>query len=133
MRNFKIYAIFLIAAVAFSLTSCSSSSSSPGNAVVKTYDFMKNKDFDKASKMYVTKKGEAFSEEDAKKMEGLVAMAYEQWQKKDGIKNIEITEETIEEDGNSAKVKFIIHFNNGETDNENANLSKKDGKWFLQV
>ena len=51
----------------------------------------------------------------------------------DGIKNIEITEETIAEDGKSAKIKFTVHFNNGETDNENADLLNIDGKWLIKI
>ena len=31
------------------------------------------------------------------------------------------------------EIKFIIHFNNGDTDNENADLLKKDGKWFIKI
>ncbi|WP_299523164.1 DUF4878 domain-containing protein [uncultured Lutibacter sp.] len=133
MKNLKIYTILLIAAVAFSLNSCSSVTSSPGDAIVEAYDFMKNKQFEKASKIYISGKGEKFSEAEAKKMEGLAAMAFEQHEKKDGIKNVEITEETIAEDGKSAKVKFTVHFNNGDTDNENADLLKIDGKWFIKV
>ena len=133
MKNLKIYTILLIAAVAFSLNSCSSVTSSPGDAIVEAYDFMKNKQFEKASKIYISGKGEKFSEAEAKKMEGLAAMAFEQHEKKDGIKNVEITEETIAEDGKSAKVKFTVHFNNGDTDNDNADLLKIDGKWFIKV
>jgi len=133
MKNLKIYTILLIAAVAFSLNSCSSVTSSPGDAIVEAYDFMKNKQFEKASKIYISGKGEKFSEAEAKKMEGLAAMAFEQHEKKDGVKNVEITEETVAEDGKSAKVKFIVHFNNGDTDNENADLLKIDGKWFIKV
>ena len=94
---------------------------------------MKNKQFEKASKMYVTRDGKEFSEPETQKMEGLAAMAYEQHEKKDGVKNIEIQEETISEDGNSAKVKYIIHFKNGDKDNETTNLLKIDGKWFIKV
>ncbi|WP_372792905.1 hypothetical protein [Lutibacter sp.] len=133
MKNLKIYAILLVLAIAFNLNSCSSGISAPGDAIVKAYNFMNNKQFEKAAKLYVGKKGEVFTEAEVKKMEGLVAMAFEQHEKKDGIKNVEITEEIIAEDGKSAKVKFIIHFNNGDTDNENADLLNIDGKWFIKV
>jgi type IV pilus biogenesis protein CpaD/CtpE len=133
MKNLKIYAILLVLAVAFSLNSCSSGTSAPGDAIVKAYDFMKNKEFEKAAKMYISAKGEKFTDAETKKMEGLAAMAYEQHKKKDGIKIVEITEETIAEDGKSAKIKFTVHFNNGDTDNEKADLLKIDGKWFIKV
>ena len=35
--------------------------------------------------MYVSDKGEKFSEAESKKIEGLVAMAAEEWDKKDGL------------------------------------------------
>ncbi|SNR61344.1 DUF4878 domain-containing protein [Lutibacter flavus] len=133
MKNLKIYAILLVLAVAFSLNSCSSGTSAPGDAIVRAYDFIKNKQFEKAAKMYISGKGEKFTEAETKKMEGLAAMAFEQHEKKDGVKNIEITEETIGEDEKSAKIKFIVHFNNGETDNEKADLLNIDGKWLIKV
>jgi len=133
MRNLKIYTILLVVAIAFSFNSCSSEISMPGDAIVKAYDFMKNKQFEKVAKLYVGKKGEIFSKEEAKKMEGLAAMAFEQHEEKDGIKNVEITEETISEDGKTAKIKFIVHFNNGETDNENAEVLNIDGKWLIKI
>ena len=132
MKNLKFYAIFLIVAVSFSLTFCSSTSS-PGDTVIKVYDLIKSNKGEQAAAMHVTSKGEKLSKDELKKMAGLAGMAVEQWNEKGGLKNVEVTEETIEEDGNSAKVKFTIHFKNGETDDEKANLLKKDGKWFLQL
>ena len=132
MKNLKIYTILLVLAASFSLTFCSSTSS-PGDTVVKAYDLIKANQAKKVAAMYVTGKGEKLSEAETKKMEGLVPMAIEQWNKKDGLKNVEVSEEIIEEDGNSAKVKFTVHFNNGETDNEKAKLVKIDGKWFLKI
>jgi len=132
MKNLKIYAIFLVLAVSFSLTFCSSTSS-PGDTVVKAYDLIKANQAKKVAAMYVTSKGEKLSDAETKKMEGIVPMAVEQWNKKDGLKNVEVTEEIIEEDGNSAKVKFTVHFNNGETNNEKAKLIKIDGKWFFKL
>jgi hypothetical protein len=133
MKNLKIYAIFLVLAVAFSLNSCSSGTSAPGDAIVKAYDFMKNKEFEKAAKMYISGKGEKFTEGEAKMMEGLCSMAFEQWQGKDGIKNVEMTEEIIAEDEKSAKVNFTVLFNNGDTDNKKADLLKIDGKWLIKI
>lgn len=132
MRNLKFYGFFLALTVAFSFNSCSSSSS-PGDTVVKLYDLMKANQTEKVAALYVSDKGEKFSEAETKKIEGLVAMAVEEWNKKDGLKNIEITEEIIEEDGNSAKVKFVTNFKNGDSKNEKAKLIKIDGKWFIKI
>ena len=135
MKNLKILTVLILVATIGSFSACSSGglSNTPGDTITKSYNFLKNKDYEKVSKMYLTRDGKEFSEAEEKKMVSLAAMAYEQHQKKDGLKNIEITEKTISEDGNSAKVKFIIHFNNGDTDNENADLLKKDGKWFIKI
>lgn len=135
MKKLKILASFVIATFVISFFTCCSggSANTPGNSITNTYDLLKNKEFEKVSKMYVSREGEKLSEAETKKMEGLAAYAYEEHEKKDGIKNIEINEETISEDGNSAKVKFTIHFKNGDTENENGNLIKTDGKWFLKL
>lgn len=133
MKNLKFYGFFLALTIAFSFNSCSSSSSSPGDTVVRLYDLMKAKQPTKAAALYVTDKGEKFSEAETEKVEGLLAMGVEQWDKKDGLKNIEITEEIIEKDGNSAQVKFITNFNNGDSKNEKAKLIKIDGKWFIKI
>ena len=137
MRNLKFYrcllALTIALTVAFSFNSCSTSSSSPGDSVVKLYDLMKANQTAKVAAMYVSDKGEKFSEAESKKIEGLAAMAAEEWNKKDGLKNIEITEESIDEEGNSAKVKFITNFNNGDSKNEKAKLIKIDGKWFVKI
>jgi len=133
MNNLKIFAILLVLAVAFSFNSCSSGASTPGDAIVKAYDFMKNKQFEKAAKMYVSKEGVEFTEAETKKLESFAAMAFEQHEEKEGVKNVEITEEIIAEDGKSAKVKYTINFNNGDTDNEKVSLLNVDGKWFIEV
>jgi len=133
MKNFKFYSIFLIAAVSFSLTFCSSTTSSPGETVVKAYDLIKANQAKKVVAMYVSDKGEKLSGDEAKKMESIVPMAIEQWDGKDGLKKVEVTEEIIAEDGNSAKIKFTVHFNNGETDNEKADLINMDGKWLIKL
>ncbi len=134
MRNLKFYGFFLALTIAFSFNSCSTgSTSSPGDTVVKLYDLMKENKTEKAVTFYVSNKGEKFSEAEAKKVEGLLGMAAEKWNKKDGLKNIEITEEVIAEDGNSAKVKFITNFKNGDTDDERVKLMKIEGKWFVII
>lgn len=133
MKKLKCYSSLLVFALVFSLISCSNETSTAGDSVVKTYDYIKNQEFEKVSKMYVSKEGEELTENEAKMLEGFCAMAFEQHKKKDGVKNIEIVEEKIAEDDSSAKVKFTIHFNNGDTENRSVNLLKKNGKWVSKV
>jgi len=133
MKNLKIYASLIVLAIAFNLNSCSSSSSSPGETIKKSYDLIKSNQAEKAAAMYVSSKGEMLSKDDIKKMAELAGMATDQWNKKGGLKNVEITEETIAEDGKSAKVTIIENYNNGDTEEETGELLKIDGKWYIKL
>jgi len=133
MKNSKIFAALIALTIVFCLTSCSTGSSTPGDTIVEAFDLMKNKEFDKAAAMYVTKDGEKLTGEDAEKINGLIEMAYAQFEKKEGIKNVVIEKETISEDGLSAEVEFTTYFNNGDSDNQDAKLLNKNGKWFIKL
>lgn len=133
MRKLKFYASLLVLSIVFSLGSCSSETSTAGDSVVKLYDYIENQEFEKASKIHVSKEGKELSKNEAKMLEGFCAMAFEQHKENDGLKNIEINEENIADDGSSAKVKFTIHFNNGDTENRSVDLLKKSGKWVLKL
>lgn len=135
MKKLKILASLIIVTLVFSFLTCCSggSANTPGNSITKTYTLLKNKEFEKVSKMYVSKGGEKLSEAESKKMEGLAAYAYEEHEKKDGLKNIEINEENVSEDGNTAKVKFTIYFKNGDSDIQTRDLIKINGKWLVKL
>ncbi|UMB54286.1 DUF4878 domain-containing protein [Lutibacter sp. A64] len=133
MKHLKLASALLLTIVLFSVSSCGSGTS-PGDTIKKAYDLMKAKDFEKVTTLYVTGEGKKFSEEEAKKMEGLFGMAAkEEFDNKDGLKNIVIDNETIAEDGNSARVDYTVNFKNGDSEKENAKLIKIDGKWFIKV
>jgi len=133
MKNLKIATVLLVTTVLFSFSSCGSGTS-PSDTIKKAYELMKSKDFNKVTDLYVTRDGEKFSEEEAKKMEGLFGMAAkEEFDDKGGLKNIVIDKETITEDGNSANVKYTVNFKNGDSEKEDARLIKIDGKWFIKV
>lgn len=134
MKNSTFYVIILSAFMAFAFNSCSSTvGNSPGKAVLKLYETMKNKEFDKTAKMYVTKDGEKLSEDEAKKVEGMIGMGSKEYEEKGGLDKVTIEEEEISEDGNSAKVKYTIHFKNGETDDEKVSLFKFEGNWVFKI
>ena len=134
MRNLKFYGFFLALTVVFSFNSCSSGTLSPSDTIIKAYDLTNAKQYKKATALYVSSKGQKFSEEESKKLESMFPSGVKQWnEEKDGFKNVEITEEVIEEDGNSAKVSYIVHFNNGDTDSNKVKLVKIDGKWFIKI
>lgn len=134
MKNSTINAIILSVFMAFVFNFCSSTGgNSPGKAVIKLYETMKNKEFDKTAKMYVTKDGEQLSEDEAKKVEGMIGMGSKEYEEKGGLDKVIIEEEEISEDGNSAKVHFTIHFKNGETDEETLHLNKFNGNWVFKI
>ena len=132
MKIFKTFLTLTLSVAIFSLSSCSGvSSNSPSDVVKKSFELLKNKEYEKLSKLYVTADGEKLTEDELKKVEGLLGMAYDENQKKDGVKNITIDNEEIMEDGNKAKVKYTITYGNGKTDTETAKLYKIDGDWYL--
>lgn len=133
MKNLKLMSILVLSIVVFIFSSCGSSSS-PGDTIKKAYELMKSKDFDKVVTLYATRDGKKLSEEEAKKMEGLIGTsAKKDFDSKDGLKNIVIDEETIDDDGLNARVKYTVHYKNGDTKKENAKLIKIDGKWFIKI
>ncbi|WP_298263922.1 DUF4878 domain-containing protein [uncultured Lutibacter sp.] len=133
MKQLKFFLVLFLTTVFLSISSCSSGSA-PSDTIKTAYDLMKSKNFKKVAALYVNHDGEKFSEEEAKKMEGLLGMASkEEFDKKNGLKNIVIDEETISEDGNSAKVKYTVHFKNGDSEKEDAKLIKMNGKWFIKM
>ncbi|SFS70369.1 DUF4878 domain-containing protein [Lutibacter maritimus] len=134
MKKSAIYVAILTVFSFIGFYSCSgTSSNSPGKAVISLYEKMKSQDFEKVAKMYVTKDGEQLSEDEAKKIEGLIGMGSKEYEKKGGLDTITIDEEKINDDGTSAKVDFTVHYKNGDTDKEHASLIKVNGDWFIQV
>lgn len=133
MKHFKILSVLVvvIATVSFSLVSCSSGSSSPSGVLEKSFDLLKSKDFEGVSKLYANIDGTKLSDEEYKKLEGLVGMGYSEYEKKGGIKDIIIDEEKIAEDGKTASIKYTIMYGNDKSEKEDARVIKVDGKWRL--
>lgn len=134
MKNSTFYLTLLVLIISVSLTSCGKGgSNTPSKTVIALFDSMKNKDFAKSAAMYVNGKGEKLSEEEAKKIEGMIGMGAKNYEKKGGLDKVVIDEEKINEDGSSAKVNFTIHYKNGKTEKDKMNLIKVDGKWMMKV
>ena len=108
-----------------------SKSASPSDVVKKAYDLMASKDYKAVAELYVSEEGKPLTTDESKKMEGLLGMASSKNEEKGGIKEVQIIEESISEDGNKAEVKSKIIFNNGTEDTDHAKLVKVDGKWYF--
>ena len=52
-------------------------------------------------------------------------------EEKGNIKSYEITSEEIGEDGETAIVKSIIHYEDGSQDDQDIHLVKIDGQWLV--
>jgi len=132
----KKYSLFMLALFLMSVgfVSCGGSkSSSPGTVVVESFELLPKKEYAKIAKLYAKDNGEMLTDEELKKMEGMMAMAASEYDKNEGIKEISVTEENIAEDGNSAIVKYEVVYNDGSKDSDKANLIKIDGKWYLTL
>lgn len=134
MKNLKFLVNVFLAIVIFNFSACSSENGdSPSEVVKESYKLLKNKNYEKLAKLYVTADGKKLTQDEEKKVEGLLGMAYSQNEEKGGVENVVIDNEEIMEDGNKAKVKYTVTFGNGNTDTETATLFKIDGKWYLSV
>lgn len=132
MKKVIYFSLMIMAIVV--MASCSQDT--PGKAAAKYCGYVQSGDFDKFVE------GIAFDEkvtpEQAKEQkEGLSALFKEkvakEFEKKGGLKNTEVISEEISEDGNSAKVKMKYTYGNGETEDQDMELIKKDGKWMMYM
>lgn len=132
----KVFYLSLMVMAMFVMAACSSSPSTPGDALKKYSEYLQKGDYEK----FVD--GLAFDEsQDAAKIkeqkEALISMLKEkiskEYEKKGGIKDIEIISEQIAEDGNTAVVKTKYTYGNGETEEGDQQMVKKDGKWLMSI
>lgn len=130
MKKVFYFSLMIMAMVI--MASCSQDT--PSKAAAKYSGYIQSGDFDEFVE------GIAFDEkvtpEQAKEQkETLSALlkekAAKEFEKKGGLKSIEVLSEEVSEDGNSAKVKMKYTYGNGETENQNMELIKKDGKWMM--
>ncbi|MCK9421588.1 MAG: DUF4878 domain-containing protein [Bacteroidales bacterium] len=105
----------------------------PGDKVKKGVKLLYDKQYEAVVKMYVKKEGEKLTAEESAKLAGMMPMALKQKESKQGLKDVEIIEEKISEDGNKATVSYKVIYNNGETENESAKLIKVSGDWYLVI
>ena len=127
----KITAIlgFAIISLMFFTTSCSGPST-PGDTLKEFSYAMEKGNTDQVISMFGGEQSK-MSDEDKEKLTALLAAAKEDIEKKGGIKSIEILEETISEDGKTAKVKAKTTFGDGSEDEGTSSLELVDGDWKI--
>ncbi len=129
---------FAIVLVASLMVSCGgggggAAGNSPSKSVENLFDNLKSENYDKAASAFYLEEDASLSDSESQKIKALLMAANEEYEKKGGIKDIEILEENVSEDGTSGKVKFKVIYGNGDEDNENYNVKKIDGDWKLQA
>ena len=137
MKTFKLlFSIALITAI-FALISCGEGglgSNSPGDVVKTAMWNMADENYDAMFAVYVNKNGEELSKEEQDKIKAFLPKAKEEIDKKGGLKEVIITEETISEDGTTAQVNSQVVFGDGEkSDGDLTELMMVDGEWKIIV
>ena len=134
MKKVLYFSLMLVAMLA--MASCSSSPSSPGSAMKEYSEYLQKGDYAK----FVD--GLAFDDKQSadqikEQKEALTSMLKEkvskEYEKKGGIKDIEVLSEEVAEDGNTAVVKTKLTYGNGETEEGEQDMVKKDGKWLMAL
>ena len=138
MKTFKLlFSIALITAI-FTLVSCGEGGiggvSSPGDVVKTMAGNIADENYDAVAAVYVNKKGEELSEEEQAKIIAFLPAAKEEIDKKGGLKEVIILEETISEDGTTATVNSQLIYGNGEKSNEDkTRLLNVNGEWRIRI
>ncbi|HIX26199.1 MAG TPA: DUF4878 domain-containing protein [Candidatus Barnesiella excrementigallinarum] len=131
-----LYLSMMVAAL-FMMASCSSSSSdSPSKALNGYVDELKAGNYEKFVEGIAFKDGLSDEEIQSGKAMwvGLLQdKGAKEFEKRGGLKGIEIISEEISEDGNSAVVTFKQMFGDGTETEDTQNMVKKDGKWLMDV
>ena len=134
MKKVPILLVVILFSVTLGLISCGGGGgNSPSNVVKKGLYTFYDKNYEDVAKLYAKKDGTLLTEEEQAKVIGMLSMAMEKQAKKEGIKNLEILEETISEDGNTATVKYTIFFNNGDEDTSTEKLIRIDNDWYMLI
>ncbi len=125
----------LVVAAGWVMASCGGGTgSTPESVVDKAYSCIQDKDYAGYLELIDYKEKDGKTPEEIRKeaLPMMEAKAQTLIQKKGGIKSWEILETKISEDGNSAKVKAKLVYENGDEDDNNVKLVKKeDGTWML--
>ena len=119
----------------FTLVSCGEgglSSSSPGDVVKISAGNIADEDYDALVTLYVNKNGEPLSKEEQDKIKTIMPEVKKEMDKKGGLSEVLILNETISEDGKTATVKTQLVFGDGEkSDEDTSKLLNVNGQWKI--
>lgn len=128
----KYFFTMLAAVAALFFVACSGGSATPGDAVVKVYDQLAKGNYEAVADAFYF--GNENPEQEAQARAMLVSMFNEkgakQMESKGGIKSYEVINETIAEDGKTAKVEVKIIYGNGTEDTNKVDMVLDEkGNW----
>lgn len=127
----KVSVVMTILALGAFLVSCSGGGKSPADVSKSFIEKMEKGDIGGAYKL-LDGTAEA-TEEESQKVKAFLGEGTKEIREKNGIKKIDVIEETISEDGKEANVRLNLTFGNGETDETTSKLKKTDEGWKISV
>lgn len=134
MKKFlSIFAIALVAAV--TLSSCGGGST-PGAAAKKNAELIAVGNYEKLlDNVYygADKSAEEIAQTKAMLTSLLTDKVAKEYEQKGGLKTVAIVDETIAEDGQTAKVNLLYTYGDGTTSEEDADMILIDGKWMMNL
>lgn len=137
MKVIKLFLGLLVVSTSIIIVSCGEggvAGSSPGDAVKTMAVNLQDENYDAVVNLYINKNGKELTEEEKTKVKAFLPSAKEEMDKKGGLKEVVIVEETISADGENATVKSYLIYGNGEKSNEDkTNLVKVNGNWRVEI
>lgn len=137
MKPLKLFLSLFIVLATLMTVSCGEggvAGSSPGDVVKTMAINLQEENYDAVVDLYINKNGEELTDEEKNKVKAFLPSAMEEMDKKGGLKEVVIVEETFSEDGNAATVKSYLIYGNGEKSNEDkTDLVKVNGDWRVRI
>ena len=134
MKKFLSYFIILAAAMCF-MTSCSKTSS-PGNAFKSYMEKLQAGDYKGFVEGFAVDETKSVEEQEQTK-QTIEAMLTEKTSKsmaeKGGLKDVQILEETIAEDGKTATIQAKMIYGNGEEQENTQKMVKQGDEWKMEL
>ena len=131
MKKFSVLLSVLFVGTILFMASCGGGSNTPGDVVKSYYEKIEKGDSEGAIDL-IDFGDKELTAEDKEKLVEMFDNGSESIKENEGIKSIEVVEENISEDGNSADVKLKVIYGNDKDEDSQAKLVKVDGKWKLK-
>ncbi len=124
--------LMLTAVLALFLVGCAGSAPTPSEAAVKVYEMVIDGNYEGVAKSFYfgEKSAEEVAQAQAMIQSLFVEKAGPQIESKGGLKSVEALNETIAEDGQSAKVEVKLTYGNGTEENAEVDMVlDSEGNW----